>query len=333
MSEPILTTLAENPDLYEQTIALVNASFDYPEGSSIEDDFKPLFNKDNLQNLHIIKVEDKVVAHLGVSLRKLVYKDVELPIAMLGGIAVDEEERNQGHFAGLMDKVLEQYESQVGLFLLWSDLFDLYQKKGFYLAGGLEEVEFASNFIPAEFKSKKLSELSDDEWTIIKEKFLSFQKDYLSPLREEAHWNYFKEMKNVEAFLKDNYYLFMGKGADLSDIIHEVGLSDSKELESELNFQTLWLPEGNTLFQDKQKLKYLALMRLGSLEEFNKFLKGVSPKPFQINAIGESVSFEFDSKTFTIGAQDFLTFLFGPNKAEEFKSFLPSLYIPGIDSI
>ena len=83
-----ILNLADSPRFIMQTLTLIEQAFEYPSDQQFDTDFYPLFNKDNFQNCFVLVEEDKVLAHIGVKLRKLqVNKQTHL-VAMYGGIAV-----------------------------------------------------------------------------------------------------------------------------------------------------------------------------------------------------------------------------------------------------
>jgi predicted N-acetyltransferase YhbS len=330
ISNPKIKTLQECPHLWQATLDLVSHAFDYSAHLKIEDDFAPLFNQQNLEHLYILTDEKTVFGHVGISLRELQFKNHTLPIAMIGGVAISHHLQKQGLFSKLIDFVLNKYHSQVGLFFLWSDLYDLYQKKDFYLAGSLEEVVLNTPFV---LPGKNLFQLTMAEWDTIKNHYLHFSKDFLSLKRQDFHWSIYPKMKNVFVDLKSDSYSFIGKGADLENIIHEIAFTHQQQFEKELKGEMIWLPSGSTLFKSQQKLKYLALMRLADKNILNQFFDGIFEKKLFINGLKDQVVFTFENKEFTVAKADFLTYLFGPNPLDEFKDYLPGLYIPGIDSI
>jgi predicted acetyltransferase len=156
---PRIISLNEEPSFYEATLKLIERSFQYKKPNSFETDFYPLINKENHQNCFIMVDENEnVLAHIGVKKKFLTLKGEKFPIAMLGGIAVDEKFRGEGHFQTLMNDVLAEKRSDVTFFLLWSDMEKLYNKFGFHLCG--KQVEYSQKTGPQTFTKTKFKDLS-----------------------------------------------------------------------------------------------------------------------------------------------------------------------------
>ena len=105
------TTLAENPEYFEEVIALIEREFHYSQNSKelhYEKDFALLMDPLNFENcyLYIDKESNTVASHLAVSLRTMVKKNHQLNVALIGGIATVKEHRGKDLFKGLMNYAL-----------------------------------------------------------------------------------------------------------------------------------------------------------------------------------------------------------------------------------
>ena len=330
--------LSEKPSCYEATIRLIEKSFQYQKPNSFEIDFAPLINKSNHHNCFILLDEnEKVLAHIGVKDRFITLENMNYPITLIGGIAVDEAHRGEGNFQTLFQDVLAEKRSDTTLFLLWSDLEKLYNKFGFHLCGTQFEIvkpKQKSNFTKTNFAS-----ITNEEKKEIKNLFeLSFAKNYLTPLRSENDWQLIAAVTSADLFIrKDNNqiqdYYFQNKGQDLPEVIYEYGTKgDFKKLISEIAaFGKVWM--GQELVPT-ELLQYQFFMSPGDLKLFSEFILKLTKKQFairNINLMKQEVFFDFNEETLSLELHDFLRGVFGPGAFEEIE--INSFFISGLDSI
>ena len=205
-----LTTLSDNPEYYEETIKLIEEEFHYDQENHFEKDFAPLMDPLNFENcfLYIDRDSNKVVAHLAVSLRTLIKGEAEMPVALIGGIVTHKHYRNKSLFKNLMNHVILNYKNKVGLFILWSDLENLYEKFHFYRTGGLIETghkSLNSSDRPIGFEKTKFSLLSEKDFEAIKNLYISFNQSYFFTVkRDDRDWSTIKDMTTVDLFIKRN---------------------------------------------------------------------------------------------------------------------------------
>jgi hypothetical protein len=345
------TTLAENPEYFEETIALIEREFHYSKDSRelhYEKDFALLMDPLNFDNcyLYIDKITNTVASHLAVSLRVITKDNQKMNIALIGGIATTKEHRGKDLFRGLMNYALEKHSSDCGLFILWSEITGLYEKFSFHLSGGLIETGH-SIFLPADrppgFEKTLFSELSDKDYQRIQHLYSTFNEKYFFTLiRSEKEWSIIKQMDSIDLYLKRNslgvveQYFCVNKGRDLSNIIHEIGCKPDQYIaliKTLQNFKT-WLPESEVALSANKDIFFTAFLRLGSKQILNSFLKEISKGHLIIDSIEEkNVSFTFKKIAHKCTEQEFLQYLFGPRPLKEFESFLLSPYITGTDSI
>lgn len=313
------TNLADSPHLAAKALELIEKSFGYGTKDSFAVDFYPLFNSHNYKNCYLIEEAGEVMAHIGVKEREL----NSFPIIMLGGIAVAEKARGKGLFRDLFNYIIEA-NSQSSIYLLWSDKLDLYSKFGFYPAGKL--FEYPQHTSQVEFSVELTT------WDKFCYEDLYHNPQELRIKRTESDWNEVKKITSAELYLikeKDKVinYFVKGKGADLTNIIHEYGLINSKHLKCMQNFGTVWSPldfgTGSAL--------YGTVIKPGSEKLFKDLIKSL----FKLEVISfnsDQVTFIFDSKTLTLSQADFLTGTFGPNQYSEL-NFAKPLFISGLDSV
>ena len=64
-----LTNLKQHPELFEQTIILIEKSLGYQKGESFKKDFYPLIEKENSHQNFIFRENGDVLGHAGVKVR------------------------------------------------------------------------------------------------------------------------------------------------------------------------------------------------------------------------------------------------------------------------
>lgn len=350
-SQFAFTTLAENPEYFEEVIALIEREFHYSQKSKAlhyEKDFALLMNPLNFENcyLYIDKETNAVVSHLAVSVRTMIKNDTKIKVALIGAIATVKEYRGRELFKTLMNYALSKHGKDCGLFFLWSEITGLYEKFSFYLSGGLIETGhtvFLSNDRPIGFEKTTFTELSEKDYLSIQNIYSAFnQKYFFTMIREESEWSIIRQMDSIDVYVKRNplgvieQYFCVNKGRDLANIIHEIGslpdqyLSLMKNL---LKFKT-WLPESEMSLSSNKEIFFTAFMKVGNYTILNAFLKEISEASLEISSMENSiVHFTFKDSEHTCSEQDFLQYVFGPRPLKEFEPFLLSPYITGTDSI
>lgn len=325
----IITNLKESPQFKEQTLNLIEKSFEYSNENSFAIDFYPLMSEKNSHNCYIIVEDNLVKAHIGV-LNKDIFLNKELfSFSMYGGIAVLETERGKGLFKKLFKYVLEKNDSAC-LHLLWSDQLEMYEKFNFYPA--IEQFEYhqdledAIDYHPINFSQlseKKINELMS----------IYNNQDDLRLQRNLKDWKELQKISSSQLYIKEedgliSNYFFMNKGEDLNGVIIEAGsFKDYNELKK---YGILWSP--TPLGTDYDTL-YATVLRIGDPESFKQFIKSYTKDKIKIlNLESESIQFIFEGNNFNLELHEFITGVFGPNRFEELNNLQP-IYISGLDSI
>jgi predicted N-acetyltransferase YhbS len=330
-----ITNLKNAPELLTPTLALIEKAFHYSEGQHFNQDFAPLMAASNRQNCFIFLSENnEVIAHLGVKIREI----QNLPVAMLGGIAVAEGARGQGVFNQLMTHVLSEFKEEVAFFLLWSDQTKLYTKYGFHLCGRQIELNpmGAQN---TSFEATKYHLLSKKHQLQIQQLYTSsFSMQYKTFERKEENWKEIEEIRSTDLYIrKENDeitdYFFKNKGQDLNGIIFEYGSKkDIKKFIPEIrSFGTIWF--GQEDFEGTDQFQFM--LAPGSSKIFGGFIQNFTSNQIlvrQINQIKNEIYFEFNHELLSLDIKEFLEGIFGPNSFQELNE-LPNLFISGLDSI
>lgn len=345
----VLTTLAQNPEYFEEVIRLIEEGFHYSETYHYEKDFAPLVDPLNFENcfLYIDQETNDVAAHLAVCIRTLVKENIETQVALIGGIVTNKKYRGQKLFKNLMNHALHTYEEKVSLYVLWSDLEAIYEKFFFYRTGGIIETgkgNLSSSERPRGYEKTNFASLSEKDFAHLKLLYHTFNEKYFFTVkREEKDWSIIKEMNSVDLYIKKDAqgeiikYFCINKGRDLTNIIHEISCLNQSEYLSMLNEiagYKLWLPETEQANLKQVEIFYTAFMKIGNKDLLNNFLNVISKSELSIEKIdGDNVSFIFQKKTFQVSCKDFLQYIFGPKPLEEFAPYKLSPYFAGVDSI
>jgi hypothetical protein len=285
----------------------------------------------------MIDENEKVMAHVGAKEQFLTLNNVKYSITLLGGIAVDESRRGEGHFQTLFQDVLAEKRSDTTFFLLWSDQEKLYNKFGFHLCGTQIEIEKEKKISP--FLKTTFANLSDKEKREIKDLYTtSFAQTYLTIERSDADWKLIEQMTSADIFVKKENniihdYYFINKGQDLPGVIYEYGSRNDLTLliEEISSYGKVWL--GRDLISG-ENLQFQFFMAPGDLRLFTDFVFQLTSEKFKIrniNPMKQEVFFDFNDETLSLELPDFLRGVFGPGIFEEIE--VKPFFLSGLDSI
>lgn len=343
-----LTTLAENPEYFEEVVTLIEKEFHYSSTNSFAKDFALLMDPLNFDNcfLYVDRETNHVVSHLAVCPRVMVKNNKHINVAFIGGIATVQEYRGRDLFKNLMNHALKEYSKNCGLYILWSDITGLYEKFSFHLSGGLIETGhavFTGADRPMGFSKTTFKDLTNKDFETLQNIYKNFNEKYFfTVVRSDKEWSIIKDMTSIDLYVKRNdqniieQYFCINKGRDLTNIIHEVGCvpEQYKALMKTLQKFKTWLPESEIELTDNKDIFFTAFIRLGNKETLNSFLHDLSNGKIEIlDMTGDLISFQNEAIPHQLSHRDFMQFLFGPRPAEEFISLSLSPYIPGTDSI
>lgn len=350
-SEYQVSSLIDFPLLYEQTLNLIEKSFHYKKLFHFDVDFALLLNRENLQNSLILlkKSNLEVVGHIGVMLRELCNSHSSTTVALIGGVSIHENYRGKGLLKFFLSKILKNYTPKASLFFLWSEHVELFKLFNFHLSiGQLETSNFSSNIesilLKNQYEKTLFKNLNEKDECSIKDLYqLNISQNYTTFLRDHYHWENIKKISSAHLFVRRNTkqkivaYLFMSKGQDLQNIIHEVGYQP----EFKMDVLSL-LEKGNILLPESEKnvigvpfeIKFMSFLRLGNASMFQSFIHGWTDKKIKIIfADIEKVHFKYQDKIFEESFASFTQYIFGPNPVIEFANIGKPIYISGLDSI
>lgn len=338
----VLTTLDKNPEYYNDVIILIENEFKYEHNHKFEIDFAPLVNPNNFQNCLMIinKQSNELVAHLGYLKKIFCKNNIELPVVFIGGIATHNKYRGKKLFTYLMNECFKK-NNQTALYLLWSEINDLYEKFDFVRTGAILETGknvITSDNIPEGYIKTSYSNLTHAEFTNVTELYTEqIENKLFSIKRSPLDWDIIREMSSVTLFIKKNHqkeiiaYFCYGKGNDLKQIIHEFAANDWEAEKKNIESFKLWLTENYLEHYPNHQLQYNAFFKLGNIKTLNQFLSQFKIQIIKIESNNVLINYKDEKHNLTY--KDFLNGLFGPYPLEEFKSFNLYPYISGLDSI
>ena len=343
MSSGQISNLKVRPELYDQTIKLIESSFDYSKGESFQIDFFPLVEKKNAHHNFILEEGGEVLGHVGVKTREIGNTNLKLKVALIGGVAVSEKHRGKGFLTKLLTEVFKKFDKNVGLYILWGDEINIYKKFDFYLAGGLvESIEAYNPNFNNRYTKTKFKDISIKDFNQIKRIYQEFSlKNYISFLRNDEEWETLKKIESVDLYILKSKnekilgYFCQNKGMDLKGIVHEFGyLIDHQNEISEL-FHSLktWYPSSATIKFPGKNI-YQALFRMGNVEIFNEFLGKRSHEELLISKCGKwEVKIKFKNKTLAIPKEFFFQRIFGPFPPKDLEEISCQFFFSGLDSV
>ncbi len=315
-------TLKDSPQKTSECVELIEQAFGYDNQYSYKDDFSPLFHEHNLENCFFIEEDDQVTATLLTLPKILEYKDQKLPVLFIGGIGVRDEKRGAGLFRSLLETVI-LLNGSYALFLLWSDLSDLYEKFSFYEFGNIEENDL-SDTQPIE-----LSKFPPEELETIIKSYQELSQTSLVPHRTPEDWHDLFQSHSIKHLTDgQGHFYFLNKGMDLQGVCHERHPINSPDLEGYANWN--YFPKN-----PEQISRYMGFIRLGNLEMLSDFIEKTSNKRLFIverNPEG-MITVSFDGDYYDLSERDFIQGIWGPGKIEEWDNLIPELIIFGHDAI
>ncbi len=338
MTDSNYSNLAEKPEHYNDTIQLIEKSFGYSADNSFETDFAPLIHKENPENCHILIKDGNVIGHIGVRKVNFGDKNSTFPLFMMGGICISEVERGKGNFKPFFDHVYNLYKDRGGLFALWSDKEEFYNKLGFHQAGGQIIIETDGTPSAPTEGPYKFSELGIEDISLMMMIYEDFASDKWTVQRDMSDWEVLRNIEScqihfIPSRLEPHGYIISNKGQDLSDVSHEIvfyeGLYD--QYKNHLSTRQAWVPEG---LSPGESSLYTAFFKIGDHQKFAQMVFTLSGNQIAISSIdGDTVVFGFNGDSFEASHQEFLRYIFGPAPLVEFKSLIKPLVISGLDSI
>lgn len=219
--------VSPNQTEYDRVIQFLNQTLRPHQPWSISDEYPNALLPNNIHNISIVKDGNEVVSH--AVLKPLIVKSphVIFKIGTIGSVVTKENHRNQGFSQKTIQNCIELARQQsCDIAILWTDLYEFYQKMGFELSGF--EV---SMVIEKEFTSptKKFYRFSEEKNVSPEALLRIYSLHSVNSVRTADDIRKFLSIPNTKlytAWSSDHQllaYAVEGKGADLNGYIHEWG--------------------------------------------------------------------------------------------------------------
>ena len=269
LSEIRELTNAELPQLNK----LVSESFGYESPHSFFDDF-PIWKSLIVKRFGIFS-GNRLIAHAGIRFCEMqTDSGVNVPVAMIGAVATDEEFRGQGLSSRILTELCALSEQHhCDWTILWGSEHDFYKKFGFELQGE----QFQGQLIELEDLPENAIPKIKRGWNHKIFEFLSHEKSGVLLKPEDHEW--MSNHKTVNWFYQEEPFAFVGfeRGLDLPHMIHEYG-GDEKGLK--LLFAFILSQDAETTLLGTQKsLLSFGIKEESLIEEYLCLARPHSKKP------------------------------------------------------
>ncbi len=200
-----------------------------PESSwSLRDEYPLAFSDSNMKNVHVIRVDNKIVAHAVIEPLIIKTPFHLFKVALIGSVVTDPEFRGQGLSKKIINDCLISGEQQGCDFaILWTDLFNFYAQLGFEMAGHEVALHFGAKFkapIKSNLKILETNKVSAEALLKV------YNKHSLRSVRSVADIQKYLTIPNTQVLTAWNHlsneleaYCVIGKGADFCNYVHEWG--------------------------------------------------------------------------------------------------------------
>lgn len=123
---------------FEETIALINATFRANSDQNIRTDYPLIFNHDRLDNMRVLLVDGQVVAHVPVAPRQVVVGEDRITVGIISPTVTHPDHRHRGYATlCLRDNVRRMQENGWPVSVLWTQhaTFPFYHHSGWEAVG------------------------------------------------------------------------------------------------------------------------------------------------------------------------------------------------------
>ena len=214
------------PEPLGQLSGLLDRAFGVPPGRRYFDDFPVWEPTAAIGAGSLLRVgafdRNRLVSSACVRIAHLKTPGLDLPIALIGAVATDEQWRGKGLASQLVELACDwARENRAALVMLWGSEHELYRKLGFELCGQQIRVPLGALQLP-----KSSSGLVQEGWA---PGIFSFLRERNGGLRlGDADRTWVEKHRNVRWYWTGTRdaplaYAGFGRGIDLHNIVHEWG--------------------------------------------------------------------------------------------------------------
>lgn len=191
---------------------------------SIAKEYPTALSKTNLHNMRIISEGEKILSH--AVLKPLIVKTPHmiLKVGAIGSVVTDEAHRGQGHSSRILESCIEEAARQAcDIAVLWSGIPEFYGKLGFKLAGFEESyvIDKPLTTTATKLQFKKGPQIAPEALLRL------YQQHTVTTHRTVEELRKFLQIPNAQIYTAWGpqgtleAFAVEGKGADLTDYIHE----------------------------------------------------------------------------------------------------------------
>lgn len=226
---------APTTDEYPNLVKFLDESLRPQNNWSIASEYPTALNKENIHNLRIITEGETVLSHAALKPHIIKTPIAILKVGAIGSVVTHEQHRNRGLSRTVLNECIDLAKSQdCDIAILWTNLYDFYQKIGFSLAGYEISLLIDEKFdVHIDPQNKILKTSNVDPMALHK----LMSKHTVSTFRNPDEVRKYLAIPNSNVYTlweadgSLGAYCVEGKGADLSGYLHEWGGSVPKILQ------------------------------------------------------------------------------------------------------
>ncbi len=226
---------APTADEYPSVVQFLDHSLRPKSNWSIATEYPTALSKENIHNLRVITEGETVLSHAALKPHIVKTPIAILKVGAIGSVVTHEGYRNKGLSRTVLNDCLDLAKKQdCDIAILWTNLYDFYQKIGFALAGYEISLLIDETFkVSLDPQCKILKSPHIDPMALHK----LMSKHTVSTFRNPDEVKKYLNIPNSNVYSLWNpdgslgAYCVEGKGADLGGYIHEWGGGVSKILE------------------------------------------------------------------------------------------------------
>lgn len=218
---------------YPQVLAFLNQELRPDRKWSLATEYPTALSLSNIHNIRIITEDQKVLSH--AVLKPLILRSplAVLKIGAIGSVVTDSNHRNQGLSKKILEECInESRRQECDIAMLWTNLYEFYQKMDFELAGTELSFVIEQDFQAPQSNLKYLKTPQISAESILR----LYAQHTVSSVRTTEDIRKFLQIPQTKAYSAWDStgqlvaYAIEGKGADLTGYIHEWGGSVSNLL-------------------------------------------------------------------------------------------------------
>lgn len=228
---------------YNRVISFINTQLRPDNHYPIQSEYPTILHPDNRHNMTAMMEDtpqgERVLGHIGFFPYTTQINQTEIRVAGIGSVVTDQKQRGKGIASKIMSEVIANIDKQgIDFSILWTDLFQFYQKFGFQKAGHENLIQLANDDLqpmvqplaPAQHltnelyctDSKRNRKLIRYAPALLK----VYQTGKPHILRDAALMRAYLSIPEMRVLLSKekgeiSAYLIIGKGTDLTSFIHE----------------------------------------------------------------------------------------------------------------